>query len=113
MKDTWNTAGAESKIRENTIKRLMIVGQFLEDQVGINIRRQGLVDSADLLNSRYHALSGSDTVQIGVNVPYAAIHEFGGEIKQTVTEKQKRFFFARAYGEQKNHNRAQRKAKKG
>ena len=33
----------------------------------------------------------------GTRVPYAAIHEFGGRIQETITPLQRRFFFGRMY----------------
>ena len=49
-------------------------------------------------------LQGGKIIGIfGTRVPYAAIHEFGGSIQQTVTPRQRRFFFAKMYetGERK------------
>lgn len=51
----------------------------------INIRRQGLIDTGNLLNSimyEYHQDAQTVGVNVGsFNVPYAAIHEFGGDIR--------------------------------
>jgi phage gpG-like protein len=108
----FNTSNAESVLSDRIDAKLEVVGQWLEDEVGLNIRRQGLVDSSKLLNSRFHRMVESGRVRIGVVAVYAAIHEFGGIIKQVPTELQKRFFFRKAYEEQGSFNRQKRREAK-
>jgi HK97 gp10 family phage protein len=72
---------------ENIIKALKAGGEVVRNHAKLNIQAQELVDTSNLLNSiSVQEGSGSQsdaTVEIGTNVEYAAIHEFGGAINQT------------------------------
>jgi len=75
--------------------RLTRIGLLLENQTKINIRRQGIVDTGNLLNSiqsRVFVRGKSEaTVAYGsFGVEYAAINEFGGPF----TDRQRRAMFA-------------------
>lgn len=76
-------------------ERLIRIGLLLENQTKLNIRRQGIVDTGNLLNSiqsRVFANETSATIQYGsYGVVYAALHEFGGPF----TEKMRRAMFAK------------------
>lgn len=76
-----------SKIRDfvgdsSAVKtRLIRVANLLRNQIILNIRRRGLIDTGNLLNSiRYEFYNSGDTQGVLVGsfgVPYAAVHEFG------------------------------------
>jgi len=60
---------------------MLRIGYLLEAQIKLNIRSQRLVDTGRLINSIKSELT-KDGVQVGAyNIPYAAIHEFGGVIR--------------------------------
>jgi phage gpG-like protein len=72
---------------ENIMKSLLAGGEVVRNHAKLNIQAQELVDTSNLLNS-ISVQEGSGgktdaTVEIGTNVEYAAIHEFGGAIHQT------------------------------
>jgi len=72
---------------ENIMKALLAGGEVVRNHAKLNIQAQELVDTSNLLNS-ISVQEGSGgktdaTVEIGTNVEYAAIHEFGGAIHQT------------------------------
>lgn len=72
---------------ENIMKALLAGGEVVRNHTKLNIQAQELVDTSNLLNS-ISVQEGSGgksdaTVEIGTNVEYAAIHEFGGAIHQT------------------------------
>lgn len=72
---------------ENIMKALKAGGEVVRNHAKLNIQAQELVDTSNLLNS-ISVQEGSGgksdaTVEIGTNVEYAAIHEFGGTIHQT------------------------------
>ncbi len=72
---------------DNIIKALLAGGEVVRNHTKLNIQAQELVDTSNLLNS-ISVQEGSGgktdaTVEIGTNVEYAAIHEFGGAIHQT------------------------------
>jgi len=72
---------------DNIMKSLLAGGEVVRNHAKLNIQAQELVDTSNLLNS-ISVQEGSGgktdaTVEIGTNVEYAAIHEFGGTIHQT------------------------------
>ena len=72
---------------DNILKALLAGGEVVRNHAKLNIHAQELVDTGNLLNS-ISVQEGSGgksdaTVEIGTNVEYAAIHEFGGAIHQT------------------------------
>jgi len=72
---------------DNIIKALKAGGEVVRNHAKLNIQAQELVDTGNLLGS-ISVQEGSGgksdaTVEIGTNVEYAAIHEFGGAIHQT------------------------------
>ena len=72
---------------DNIMKSLKAGGEVVRNHAKLNIQAQELVDTSNLLNS-ISVQEGSGgksdaTVEIGTNVEYAAIHEFGGAIHQT------------------------------
>lgn len=72
---------------DNILKALKAGGEVVRNHAKLNIQAQELVDTSNLLNS-ISVQEGSGgktdaTVEIGTNVEYAAIHEFGGAISQT------------------------------
>ena len=72
---------------DNILKALLAGGEVVRNHTKLNIQAQELVDTSNLLNS-ISVQEGSGgksdaTVEIGTNVEYAAIHEFGGAIHQT------------------------------
>ena len=72
---------------ENVLKALKAGGEVVRIHARLNIQARELVDIGTLLGSisvQKGAGIGKDvTVEIGTNVEYAAIHEFGGTIHQT------------------------------
>lgn len=72
---------------DNIMKALLAGGEVVRNHAKLNIQAQELVDTSNLLNSiSIQEGSGGKTdatVEIGTNVEYAAIHEFGGAIHQT------------------------------
>ena len=72
---------------ENILKALKAGGEVVRNHAKLNIQAQELVDTTNLLGSMSvqegDTTRGSETVEIGTNVEYAAIHEFGGTIHQT------------------------------
>ena len=72
---------------DNILKALLAGGEVVRNHTKLNIQAQELVDTSNLLNS-ISVQEGSGgktdaTVEIGTNVEYAAIHEFGGTVQQT------------------------------
>jgi len=72
---------------ENIMKALLAGGEVVRNHAKLNIQAQELVDTGALLGS-ISVQRGSEgktdaTVEIGTNIEYAAIHEFGGSIHQT------------------------------
>ena len=72
---------------DNIMKALLAGGEVVRNHAKLNIQAQELVDTSNLLNS-ISVQEGSGgktdaTIEIGTNVEYAAIHEFGGAIHQT------------------------------
>ena len=65
----------------DTAEKLHRIALMLENQTKINVRRQGLVDTGNLLNSIRSAVNIRDdeaTIEYGsFGVRYAAVHEFG------------------------------------
>ena len=63
---------------------LLRIGIMLQTQIKLNIRSRGLIDTGRLINSikyKIYANSSTSKVEVGsYGVPYAAIHEFGGDI---------------------------------
>lgn len=79
----------------DTKKRLTRIALLLENQTKINVRRQGIVDTGNLLNSiqsRVVSNQNSAIVSYGsYGVTYAALHEFGGPF----TDRMRRAMFAK------------------
>jgi hypothetical protein len=84
----FRLSSAESK------QKLARIALLLENQTKINIRRQGIVDTGNLLNSiqsRVSIRKNSATVSYGsFGVRYARLHEFGGPF----TDRMRRAMFA-------------------
>jgi phage gpG-like protein len=76
-------------------KRLTRIALLLENQTKINIRRQGIVDTGNLLNSiqsRVVAREHRAIISYGsFGVAYAGLHEFGGPF----TDRMRRAMFAK------------------
>lgn len=76
-------------------QRLIRIGLLLENQTKINIRRQGIVDTGNLLNSIQSRVVSSQNRAIisygSFGVKYARVHEFGGPF----TDRMRRAMFAR------------------
>jgi phage gpG-like protein len=75
-----------SAARMNALREAADAGGFeLEAEIKTQIDKQGLRDTGNLINSIHKSPAVvSDThaeVNVGTNVIYAAIHEFGGVIK--------------------------------
>ena len=72
---------------DNILKALLAGGEVVRNHAKLNIQAQKLVDTGNLLGSisvQEGTTGKTDaTVEIGTNVEYAAIHEFGGAIHQT------------------------------
>jgi len=81
--------GSEAK------KRLTRIALLLENQTKINIRRQGIVDTGNLLNSiQSRVVSNANRAIISYGsfgVVYAGLHEFGGPF----TDRMRRAMFAK------------------
>jgi len=63
----------------------------------VNKKKQNgttLVQSGNLVNSISSVVKGNQ-IEVGTNLKYAKIHHFGGIINQTVTPRQRKFFWAR------------------
>jgi len=61
---------------------LDLVGAFVTSEIGKNIKKQGLIDTTALVNSRTYKVYPTDKkVRCSVNEVYAAIQELGGRIK--------------------------------
>ena len=75
-------------------KRLIRIALLLENQTKINIRRQGIVDTGNLLNSiqsRVKSTATTASVEYGsFGTKYAAMNEFGG----VFTDRMRRAMFA-------------------
>ena len=76
-------------------QRLTRIGLLLENQTKINIRRQGIVDTGNLLNSIQSRVATRENRAIisygSFGVAYAGIHEFGGPF----TDRMRRAMFAK------------------
>lgn len=62
-------------------------------QAQLNVMKQGLHDTGDLWNSIKVVKINQYRVDIIVDVPYGAVHEFG--YTGTITPRQRRFFWAK------------------
>ena len=80
---------------KDTKARLTRIGLLLENQTKINIRRQGIVDTGNLLNSIQSRVFSKENTAIisygSFGVAYAGIHEFGGPF----TKRMRRAMFAK------------------
>lgn len=60
---------------------LLRIGQLIEGEAKLNIRRAGLIDTGRLINSiRHFVFIRGDIAELSVGsfaTPYAAVHEFG------------------------------------
>lgn len=76
----------DTRIRE----ALTRIGILLESQMKLNVRRNRLIDTGNLINSiRYQLFQRGDIkgVEVGsFGVPYASVHEFGFRGVQSVRE---------------------------
>lgn len=73
-------------VRQNALREAIDAGGFeLEAEIKTQIDKQGLRDTGNLINSvQKKPAKVSDThaeVEVGTNVIYAAVHEWGGVIK--------------------------------
>ena len=75
---------AKAASGDQLLKALMTGGNVVQNHARLNIQKQKLVDTSNLLNSiEVQPDENAETkalVSIGTNVIYAAIHEFGGTI---------------------------------
>jgi len=80
---------------KDTKEKLTRIALLLENQTKLNVRRQGIVDTGNLLNSiQSRVISNKNTATISYGafgVKYAAIHEFGGPF----TERMRKAMFAK------------------
>ena len=80
-------------------------GNVIVEEAKDNVLRQGLVDTGALYDSIIAVPVGKTKVDILVNVPYGAVHEYGlpkgGKGMWSATARQIRFFWAK-YMETKN-----------
>jgi HK97 gp10 family phage protein len=72
--------------RDNALREALDAGGFeLEAEIKMQIDKQKLRDTGNLINSiqkkKTKVTGNSGEVQVGTNVIYAAIHEFGGVIR--------------------------------
>lgn len=62
-------------------KAMETIGLVVSSQAKINVRRLGLIDTGNLINSlRYETFDQGQAVGVSIGsfgVPYAAVHEFG------------------------------------
>jgi len=74
-------------------------GDVIVEEAKDNVLRQGLVDTGALYDSIITVPIGKTRVDILVNVPYGAVHEYGlpkgGRGVHSATAKQIRFFWAK------------------
>lgn len=76
------------------------IGTVLQAEMRINIGRQKLIDTGNLLNSiKYYVLQTRESAKLDVGsygVPYAAVHEFGFRGSVSVPAHQR--FMKKAFG---------------
>lgn len=72
--------GAFDKKDPRMREALLRIGFILEAQIKLNIRSQKLIDTGRLINSIRSKVTNEGLTVGSYGVPYAAIHEFGGEI---------------------------------
>jgi phage gpG-like protein len=98
--EEWMDEAVLAKIEGMAQRRLIKAGELLKGKIEKRIESNKLVSEGggDHLKDAVEIRAVSPTtIQVGIwSKPYAAIHEFGGIIKQTVTKKQRGFFFAKA-----------------
>ncbi len=106
MDQTWHEAEILKRTRQVCQVRLKRAGQVLQKAISKNIQTMELVKTGNLRDSIYlQEMPEESAVRVGTNVPYAAIHEFGGIIKQTITPKQRKFFIAKGIEAQKEQRK--------
>lgn len=81
--------------KQPEMKEAMLrIGFLLESEAKLNIRRQGIIDTGRLFNSirsEFYERGSIVGVRVGsFGVPYASLHEFGGNF----TDRQRRAMFA-------------------
>lgn len=77
------------------VAKLMTVGaEVIAEEVKDHILQQGLVDSGDMYDKTKAVSVNQYSAGVKVDVPYAAVHEFGLQ-HQVATAKQIRFFWAK------------------
>lgn len=82
---------------KKSITALMAGGLVFEKGAKGRIRDQGLIETGNMrvsTTARPDVIARNPSVVIGPTVNYAAIHEFGGTVKPTVTPKMRRFAWA-------------------
>jgi hypothetical protein len=98
--DEWFDDAITAKIEGIAQRRLLKAGELVRANIEKRISANGLVSEGggDHLKDSVEIRAISPvTIRVGIwDKPYAAIHEFGGVINQTVTKKQRGFFFAKA-----------------
>lgn len=68
--------------QKKKIAGLQLVGAFVDGEIAKNIKKQGLIDTGNMINSRSFKVYEIDGfVRCSVNTIYAAIQELGGLIK--------------------------------
>jgi len=68
--------------QKKKIAGLQLVGAFVDGEIAKNIKKQGLIDTGNMVNSRtFKVYEGKSFVRCSVNTVYAAIQELGGMIK--------------------------------
>jgi phage gpG-like protein len=111
MDAVWHEAEILKRVKQVCRVRLRLSGEALQKAISKNITTMELVKTGNLRDSIYlQEMPEELTVRVGTNVPYAGIHEFGGIIKQTVTEKQRRFFIVKGIETQKGNRKKGKKA---
>jgi phage gpG-like protein len=89
-----------SMIPQGDISDILVSGgNVIVEEAKDNVLRQGLVDTGALYDSIIAVPVGRTKVDILVNVPYGAVHEYGlpkgGKGMFSATAKQIRFFWAK------------------
>lgn len=78
----FNDAKFFNYANQKILAGLDLVGAFVTSEIGKNIKKQGLIDTTALVNSRTYKVYATDKkVRCSVNEIYAAIQELGGRIK--------------------------------
>jgi len=113
MDTQWHDAEILKRVKQVVNVRLRRSGEVLQKAIQKNITTQELVESGKMRDSVYLDEFPEELrvrVGVGKELAYPHIHEFGGIIKQTVTDKQRRFFIAKGIEAQKGNRKKNKKA---